>query len=177
MIYDFEHKLNNYDDMFVGDVQPYYEHPKYVHNNLDSMDKEEMIYHVSKILSFNKMKKILLEYELTNYKLESRNLDLEQFTKIAIGVLHKYGILCSMLEDKWIIITENDVSEDYNVKKNEVLFENTVFKGNVNDSITLDYLDKLVTRLNSISTRIKSKCVIEKDRNDIYCVLIWSKMI
>ena len=166
---NFIHSLNNRLSNYNSDDDI----TNTIHSNLDKMDTEEMKYFISKILSYNQLKMILLDYDLAEYKMTPKELNLEDFTKIAIETLNRYETLNNSLEDSWTVIRNTDDSPEYNVKKGELLFENTLYKKNEYDVQTIDYLEKITDRLNMISTKIKAEFKVCKNKDDVCLVNIW----
>jgi hypothetical protein len=130
---------------------------KYVYDNYDNMDEFEMKMIVLKCLDMNHIRSLLLNFELEHYEEKSFNsLSLEQFEEKALKILKRYHWKAGgfLLEDvEWMVHKSN--SQKYDIKKNELLFENTVDVSDMNDDMTIRYLNSLQKRLKSLSKNIE----------------------
>jgi len=163
---NFYSTLDEYEGSYIDND----DFSKYIHANLDLMDSKEMGRNVLNILSHNQLKNILLDYELAHFEEEPININLDEFKKKAMKILNRYRRIEKSLEDEWTVYTCNDHSDEYHVKKNEILFDNTAFNWNVH---IRDYMEKIIKRLNMISTKVKSHYGIEKGNGGICNVMIW----
>lgn len=198
-MYNFLHHLesekNYMQKSIVTKKQQLYsqELAKYIHDNYNKMDKEELKYLTIKCLAEKDLRRILLDYELTHYRVEddvNRDMNLKKFTKLAAETLNKYqGKAGGFYMDnyQWKVYDYNSISNidynnnfdrhkyQYNIYKNEVVFENTTSIYDVYDENTIEFIDKLIDKLKSFSKNIKIDMEIRKDRkNKVAYVLIWA---
>lgn len=151
-----------------------------VHNNIEKMDKNEMRILLNKCYSKDFYKKHLLIYEFKNLNLKPTNDTFENFIKIAKKYLLRYNYVVGgyQLQDKQFRFY-NYLTTDYNLKLNEIYFENTVHK-NLIDQKLKNYLERLVSILNSINKKVKVKYSIKQKNNTnwvlIHCVFKPSKI-
>jgi hypothetical protein len=146
---------------------------KYIHDNYHKMDESEMKHIVTKFLDINDVKDILICFEFNNYKVESKLMTLDEFIPIALNTFKKYYRAGGyFLEDRdWI--THKSDSKRFDVSANEVMFQNTVNKLDVDDCN--DFLERIVEILNNTASNIDVTFDLVKKKKITY-VTIWAKM-
>ena len=141
------------------------------------LDEIEMKKLAMNCLGINDIKRILLNFELNNCKEEPTRMSLEEFSPIAKNLLRRYQSKAGgfLLEDQqWNFYDKSTVK--YNVRSNEVLFENTININDFDDEDTEFFLNKLVDRLKMVATNIKIDLRYMKEKkNKIVYLLIWCK--
>ena len=80
-----------------------------------------------------------------------------------------------LIEDKKWVLHKYD-SKYFNVSENSVLFQNTIDVLDNNDYSTNEYLNKLVSKLNKISTNIEVKLELLEKKKITY-ILLWCDLI
>jgi hypothetical protein len=137
---------------------------KFLHDN--NLSEEEQRCFVAKCLTPIEIKKILLKYELDNYKPPAQDCNLKQFAKIAMNLLNRYQSKAGGFDFEDVDWTMHDKSSsDYKLKKEDVWFENSVNKMYRDDEDTLNFLDKMKDMLASINPKIKVAYEIHGDKN------------
>lgn len=151
----------------------------YLHSNFDTMDEKEMAILLTRCLGINDIKKNLLAFEFKNYKrIPVKHMTLENFKNIALTIIDRYQWKAGgfKIEDKeWVIHTSE--SNDYEVKKYELLFENTLDKFDLDDEETDDFIDDLLKHLNSIAENINVEFRQKNDKKKIVRILLWAEDI
>jgi hypothetical protein len=151
---------------------------KYIYNNYDKMDEIEMKLFVLKCMDINEIKRTLLLYELKNYQHKSpkNTKTLNEFKYDALKVLKRYHWKAGgfFVEDSdWII--HNTTSTNHEIRENELLFENTISRCDVDDDETDMYLQLLVDRLNLIAKNITVEIRMKVDEYMKSCsLLLWA---
>jgi len=168
-----QEKYKNYNKNFVKENKFL---AKYIHENYDSLSDYEIKQLATKCISENIMKKYILKYELIHHKIEPKDkLTLKEFQSEALKILQKYQSRAGgfYIEDnKWHPF--NHKTEKHVVKKNELLFENTVQFQDYNDIETQEYLSLITNRLNQIAKNIKVQHDCSEDKkNDVVWIFIW----
>ncbi|AYV76957.1 MAG: hypothetical protein Barrevirus5_16 [Barrevirus sp.] len=128
-----------------------------------------------KCLTDCQIKAQLLRYELINLVREPvQELTLVEFEKVAIPLINRYHWKAGgyKLEDSEWLIHRHD-SEIHDIRENELLFENTVARADVDDDELKIYLDHLVRQLSSLSQNIEAEYKIKNKRSRTVTVLIW----
>ncbi len=179
--YNTLHKLEYYNN-FNADISNKSKNEKdelalYIHDNFDTMDEIEMRHMALKCLDMNKIKKILLSYELNNYKNKPiTNMSLDAFLKQAIRVITRYQHKAGgfLLEDKeWKVYRHG--CKEYDVENNEILFVNSLDRSDVDDENTDLFIRKIVKQLNMISKNITVEIrQIFKHKDKIAKILLWA---
>lgn len=179
--YDFLHQLENSNNYGYIDNKLSKELTdtlsNYIYNNFDKMSDEEIKNLTLKCLSLREMKRVLLSFELTNYKEDTKEcMSLDTFKNYAMKLFDRYTQKAGgfLIEDnKWTI--HDDKSKFHEVRKNELLFENTI---NIIDSENPEinnFLEKLINRLNYIAKNITVELRFKNDnKNKIIYILIWA---
>lgn len=150
---------------------------EYIHDNVDNMDEHEMRLFANRCLNYLEVRAILLDYDLKYYKYKQSEEEytLSEFKKIAQKVFHKYhwkagGLLIE--DSEWTF--HDSSSNKYNIKGNEILFENTVPIVDTDDYNTSFYLDKLVERLSRMSANILVEYRTKQNyKSKFMSILIW----
>lgn len=162
-VYDFLHKIDAHGNYQLNQQLNHNDKTKnlasFIHNNYNKMHAEELKSIVTKLMTPNEMKSKLLKFELEHYEEIPKSLTLLQFTKEARTILSRYqhkagGFILE--DDQWTVYTSN--SDGHSVLQNEVLFENSLSKYDLLDTVsgeTHSYLDLIMKRLNSLSSDIK----------------------
>jgi len=150
---------------------------KFIKDNLSKMDDEELIYMLSKCLSPQQMRGILLRYELEYYEEKPvESLTLTEFETKALRILSKYQSKAGgfLLEDnEWITFSHD--SKEHTVQVNELLIQNSTNMLDRNDDELVDYLDMIETRLNSLCKNISVELLWYKDKKDnLVYVNLWA---
>lgn len=161
-LYDSLHrmeKLRNYNNKLHSIKEDRIQLAEYIYKNYDTMDEIEMKKVAAKCMDLNETKKVLLSFELENkyYNKSNKALSLESFLKKATKLLFRYqckagGFL--MDDSDWLIYRYQDGNNKYDLKKNELLFENTF---NICDESDIEmnvYFDKIGNMLDSLSNNI-----------------------
>jgi len=151
-------KYGNYsNDLHKKSYKDRRELANYIHENYNTMDETEMKIIAMKCLDINKIKHILLNFEIKNFKQEPfEQLSLDKFKLYAVNIFnryqHKAGGFC--VEDREWIIHDN-TSKIHKVAENELMFENTISIIDDNDMETENYLLNLIKQLSYIAENIK----------------------
>ena len=188
--YDMEKEMKKYNLMHVMDDGKNYanmihsyskdvkqELAEYIHTNYNSMDETEMKTIALKCLDMNEIKKILLSFELKNYKHKhlSQKMSLNEFTNEAMILFKRYQSKAGgfLLEDSEWIVYDNTTTK-YEVSENELLFENTINTCDIDDDETTRYLDYIVKRLNSFAKNIYVEWRQKRNNHSrVMSLLIW----
>ncbi len=146
----------------------------YLHDNFHKIDNEEMSFLLNKCLSLNDKKRFLLEYELKNYKETPCDvMTLQEFSEKASSILKRYSWRAGgfLLEDRIWTKYEHG-AEGFEIKENEIVFQNSVDKGDLENFETRIFLRRIVNRLNGICPNIKVK-LEHKLFNSIIWLMLW----
>jgi len=147
---------------------------EYINKNYNKMDDVEKKLNVLKCLDTNEVNKILLLFELKNYKQTSqKTMSLEEFKLKAFRIFNRYQSKAGgfLIEDReWIV--HDSTSIKHEVELNELLFENTIDPSDVDDIETDAFLKYLVRKLNSIAKNINVE-LRQKHKKKIINLLIW----
>lgn len=157
-IYNFFHELetcNIYDNIIkIETMNNDNKFSELIKDNYDKMDIDEMKTVLSKCITDNGVKHILLKYELMNYKCEPKKLHLKEFSEIAQRQLSRYqfkaggfGFRC-----EWILHSKPDKIK---IKENEIVFENIITSENLTSPETMEYMKCIVSMLTRLSLLIK----------------------
>lgn len=126
-----------------------------------------------------KIRKILLEFEFYNMKIETTNDNFEKVIEICENILNRYTYYAGgcRLEDKnWVKYIKGD--KKYELKDNEIIFENSIPSIYKDDYETDKFLKQLNKLFGSISEKIKSDCLlIECERMNIHWIIFVIKKI
>lgn len=171
-------KFKNYNlnDWNTNTLEQNTDSAKYLHENMDKMDEIEMGNYLLKCIGPIEIKKQLLTFEFKNYKYELvDSMSLDEFTKKAIVLINRYQWKAGgyLIEDnEWTVYKTDFENSNYNVKKYEVLFENTLDKSDLNDEETYDFINQLLKHLNSLCKNIKVEFKQEIEKR-IVKLLLW----
>lgn len=180
--YELLHKIDyrgNYKPDFIPKNTNDSNLAKYLYDNFDRMDEIEMKKIAMNCLNINDIKRILLNFELNNFKKEPEQLTLDEFAIEAKKILRRYQSKAGgfLLEDPDWNFYKTSISK-YDVRSNEVLFENTINMMDFDDTDTEKYLKKIVERLKIIAKNVKVELRYMKERkNKVVYLLIWCKNI
>jgi len=150
---------------------------KYIHKNFNKMDESEMKHIVTKCLDMSTIKNILMTFEFNYYNSRPVEMTLDSFVNKANAIFDRYQTKVGgfLIEDKKWILHKYD-SKYFNVSENSVLFQNTIDVLDNNDYSTNEYLNKLVSKLNKISTNIEVKLELLEKKKITY-ILLWCDLI
>ena len=157
----------------------------YIHNNFsDDTEPNTMKDTLLKCMTIKQMKKILYEYELKYYKLKDQGTSsLEEFKEQAEKIIKRYqwkggGYYIEDIE--WTVYTHATSdgfqnNSTYTVKDNQILFENSVHNLNAHDNDTINYMNRLVSRLNNLASNIEVEYEFynNDEIKDITWILLW----
>jgi hypothetical protein len=128
---------------------------------------------VLKCMTDNGIKHILLNYELSNLKYETKNISLNEFKNGATYYLNRYTHKAGgfQFRNNWILLNNN--TNLIQILNNEIIFMNTIDEKSLHFDETTTYLHNIIRLLSQISFRVKvsihSKFI---DRDKIYYVFI-----
>lgn len=147
---------------------------KYIHDNYHKMDDLEMKQIALKCMDDNDIRNLLLTYEFTHYDEKHNYMSLGKFQQKAIQYFNKYQNKAggNLIEDETWIIHKSD-SPYFDVKNNQIAFQNTIDKIDVKDFVTNAYLNKLVDKLNKLSKNILVEMEY-KERKKLTYIVIWA---
>ena len=169
-------KLKNYNAMMFTPSNNT-EDAEFIHDNFDKLDDNGKKDILMKCLSKNEIDMILLRFELINYnKKQDIQLTLVEFEKKAVELINRYhwkGGGHKIEDNEWLIHRPN--SKVYDVKQNELLFENTLDISDIKDEETEYFMKHLVKQLNSLSTNIEVEYRNKNKRSKTTRLLIWVK--
>lgn len=161
-MYDFQHKVDKESNYYHSEPKNDEDLASYIfgfYKNLDTIDEKELATIVTKCLTPTQMKRILLEYELKNFKEdidEVKDMTMDEFIKKAKFLLNRYQCKAGgfHIEDcEWKMYTSETSGEHY-IKDGEVLFVNSIDNCDLENDETDSYLNLLVDRLDSLADNI-----------------------
>lgn len=156
-------------------VQPSNELALYIHSNFDTMSETELQKTALKCLTLQNLQSIVLGYELAHYRCTPKEMKIAQFTKKAIAVLKRYQHRAGgfMIEDPDWYVYQYPCT-NHHLKKNEVLFLNTMNYTDMDQPQTEEYLDMITEQLESIAPNILIKIRYkEHEYSKTVHILIW----
>ena len=130
---------------------------KKIYNNFNNMSFDELVVNSNLCTNEKEHKRRLLTFELKYYKCEPVSMTLLEFKKRAFAILNRYQSKAggNRIEDlDWTVYTSDDDVEGRVVMENELLFENSICKCDVDDPDTNKYLNYIVKRLTLLSNDI-----------------------
>ena len=143
----------------------------FISDNYDKMDIDEMKNIVLKCVTDNGIKHILLDYELSNLKYETKNISLNEFKTKATYFLNRYKMVGFQFRNNWILL--NNDTTLIQILDNEIIFMNTIDEKSFHSDENAIFLQNIIRLLSRISFRVKvsihSKFI---DRDKIYYVFI-----
>lgn len=183
--YNIMHKLdlaNNYGIEDEIDMDKNIDIANIINKEYDNLNIDQMRELATKCLTSKQIKRILLSHELKYYRSNelkelklSTELSLNEFKNIAVNLLNRYQCKAGgfYIEDtEWKVHSYE--SKEHDIKKYELLFENTVDRSAVEDDDTHQYLEALGKRLNSLASNIDIEIRYKSSRHDsIIWILIW----
>ena len=144
----------------------------FLNENLKKMNLEEKKSFLFKCVDEKTITKLLLKFELENLiPKKNNNLDLKEFSRIVKNLINRYQHNAGgyQLEDKeWNYYDSK--SEDYSLEENEIIFENSIFEDNINDSETIDFINNLTNLLDKLSDNINVNYEMVKSKKES---LVW----
>ena len=148
-----------------------------IYDNFDKLDDLGRRNLLTKCLSNNEINMHLLKFELINKQNDDpeNELTLDEFEKQAFKIINRYHWKAGgfKIEDsEWIQHKHN--SKLYDVLSNELLFENTLDRSDVDDEETERYMDHLTRHLNYLSKNIEVEYRYKNTKEKIVRVLIWA---
>ncbi len=178
--YSLLHRLEretNYQNNISNDTNSQ-ELAKYIHENYYKMDEVELKVIALKCMDLNEFKRIILSYELKNYKPEQKikTMSLDKFKTHVLKLLNRYQCKAGgfLIEDnEWSV--HDNTSVKYEVEKNELLFENTISVVDEDDNEADCFLEYLVKRLNLIADNID--VILRQKQNEhskVISLLLWA---
>ena len=146
-------------------------------DNFDKLDDLGRRNLLTKCLSNNEINMHLLKFELINKQNDDpeNELTLDEFEKQAFKIINRYHWKAGgfKIEDSEWILHKHD-SKSYDVLSNELLFENTLDRSDVDDEETERYMDHLTRHLNYLSKNIEVEYRYKNTKEKIVRVLIWA---
>lgn len=147
---------------------------EHIEKYYNSMTKEEMKAVVSKIMTEKDLRRFLMEYEMKNLNIETKDISIEMFRKIAQAKLDRYhykaGGFC-FGNNKWIC--HDSTSDQYFVDEAAIVFENTLHENYFYDEKAIDFVKDILVILNKISKNIKTTLHWRySDRDKMYWILL-----
>lgn len=177
-IYDYLHGLSNSKQVPYYDTNTNHtEHAFFINKYYNCFEDNYIRTLASKLLSLDKCKQIVLDYELTFFEpivKEYMSLKQVEFEANKIFTKYHWKVEGDILEDNIWILHTPDNSIKYEINSNEIVYENTIHKKN-KDCKELDtYLDKLCNRLNKLAKNIVVEYRFKKSKtNKLIYILFW----
>ncbi|CAH6421460.1 Hypothetical protein KVN_LOCUS276 [uncultured virus] len=178
-LYNFLHKLDklkNYNKDH-SKIKNKNQLSRFLNDNYHSMTNEEKKILLNKCLTSEKINYLLLNFELKYFKPISKPMSLQEFTKETIKILNRYQCKAGgfFIEDNDWLICDNLNNNNYELKHNEVVFENTISIYDMDDSETQKYFKYLLNRLNNLCDDINVELrYIESNKDKIIWLLLWA---
>lgn len=148
-----------------------------IRENYDAIDVEEMKHFVLKCLTEKDTRRILLNYELKNLMVETKDIQLNEFKHTAQKVLNRYQSKAGgfdIADSHWEMHDSN--SEKFEIYDNEIIFTNSIHESNLKNSETKDFLYHILRILNKISSMIKVSMHLKYyDRDKTYLLMLKCK--
>lgn len=149
---------------------------KHIRRNFDTMTPDEMKETVLKCMTEKQIKKILMEFELRQYRPASKGeMSLDKFIKKTLNVLSRYQCRAGgyYIEDMEWTVHRSD-SDDYEVEDYQVVLINSIDIKDSEDNETIKYMENIVEYLNCISDNIEvEQDVYDPEKGDIVWLLLW----
>jgi len=177
LLHILEKQTNYQNNINLKESQESQELANYIHKNYYKMDEIELKLIALKCIDLNEVKRIILSYELKNYKPEQKNgtMSLNKFKIHAFKLFNRYQCKAGgfYIEDnEWIM--HDNTSVKYEVDNNELLFENTISVVDENDNESEYFLEYLVKRLNLIADNIDVELrQKQNEHSKVINVLLW----
>jgi hypothetical protein len=148
----------------------------YIHNNITASDYNEKLLLYKKILTENRLNRELLAYELRHYQPEQVKT-FNDVVSAAEKYLARYHQLAGgfLLEDnKWNLHKHDDKIVKYQLKANEVIFDNSLLGIYKYDGETISYVKALVGFLSRLSGSIRTTYkYINEPHDDIVWIVLF----
>lgn len=155
---EFSVSINNLSERGLAD---------YIHNNFSTMEFREKKVLLSKCLSERKIDCELLKYELKYHKnIPEKYMSLRDFEKNAKKVLKRYQWKvggCYIEDLDWI---SHKKGSKYLLGKNQLILENTIDSSDANDNNFLQFMKKILYKLNNVSNNINVKLKYNISKKD-----------
>ena len=146
-----------------------------IYDNYDKMNNIDMHDLLLKCIDSNTVWLLLLKYELENYEtIPTKYMSLEEFKENTLQIFARYQSKAGgfLLEDiDWVV--HNSTSTVYDVKENELLFENTLNIIDMDNDDIDNYLFHLIKRLNSLAENIEVDLRQQLKHKTVH-ILIWA---
>ena len=141
---------------------------QFIYENYDKMKDEDIKYYVTKCLSVQDMRRILLEFELRHKRSEQQAnmLEHEEFIKCAVQILNKYqskGGGYKLEDTQWKISLRTPL---------KIKFTNTIDVALIDDDDVNIFIDQIVDRLNQLSINYKVESSYKEDTDMKLAVVI-----
>lgn len=181
-IYNLKHIIEKHSNYMLKNKSNDKELTNYIHDNYEKMSFEEMKNIVTKCMTQNDVKKILLEYDFYNYDCtidKKTYMSLSQVKYAVEKILNRYQSKAGgfKIEDT-VWSYHNNESYQYTIKNYKIMFENTINKIDILDIETKKYLTRLELIFNNLAENIKCMITTLKiDGYGLYCINIWLKDI
>jgi len=150
-----------------------------INNDLIKMSDVEKRRTLMKCLDDQQINNELLKFELKYLKITAKNMTMEEFIKETTAILKRYqskagGFLIE--DDEWTL--HNHKSKKYPLKKNEILFENTLVNIYKNDLETNIFLKRIINLLQNLASNFSVCLKFNKSHRDkIYWIIIKCKKL
>lgn len=148
---DNKNKLSNYKNKKNNKNK---ELALFINKNFNNLTLKEKQIFLLKCLNESEIDNILLKFELENLTLH--NIDnFKEFVSKAYKLLNRYQSRAGgfLIEDnEWIL--HDSKSNDYEIKENQVVFENSVAISNIKDYDTINFLKKILSLLKNLSNKV-----------------------
>jgi hypothetical protein len=134
---------------------------------IDECNNKQLNDMLLEVINEKKIRSILLDYELQNYKVEPIDMTIKEFQIKAVEIFNRYHWKAGgfYIEDRqWTI--HNYKSTIHNIRDYELLFENSIDKYDFEDNETQKYLKKILRVLNSLSNNIIVQYDYRLSKND-----------
>jgi hypothetical protein len=131
---------------------------KFIYDNYEKMSIEEMRRVISKCLTENGIRYILLNFEMRNLKYETKDTSLREFELIATKFINRYHGKAGgfLFKNDWILMKENTKEQNIvDIHKNEIVYMNIIQENDLHSDETVEYLQNIVRILTRISFRVK----------------------
>lgn len=138
----------------------------FINKNFSKLTSKEKQIFVLKCLNETEINNILLKFELENLSLK-KITDFKEYIKCAHQLLNRYQSTAGgfLIEDnEWILHTTKSI--DYEIKKNQVVFENSVAIANIRDYDTINFLKKILSLLKKLGDNVNVSEEFIKSKKD-----------
>lgn len=146
----------------------------FIHDKFDSMKENEIRFTVLKCLSEIQMKKILLDYEFKKYTPTPKKMTKREYINLVKMMFNRYHQKAGgyyFEDNEWLIYDTS--TYEFSIKKNELLFLNTINKYDMDNEDTQNYLNNLDRILNNLASNIKVEIRYKDLDKNIIGIFIW----